>query len=240
MYRGKRMFDLIIGASLAVLFAPVLLLLLGIVLIREGRPLLHASERMQGPDRAFRMWKIRTMAPVAQADEVTGGHSVGRITTTGRWLRKWRLDELPQLWNVLRGEMSLVAPSPPIRRYVQRYPALYAQVLRTPPGLTGLGALRFIQHEQRLLRRCGTAAQTDDVYARFCLHRKARVDLVYLRHRSVRLDLLVLWHTAHAFLRGFRHEALLPLRRNRVSFATWIRHCFHLATGSARALWRNG
>lgn len=237
---GKRMFDLGVGGVLALFLAPVLAVLLAIVLIREGRPLLHASERMRGPNRSFWMWKIRTMARVPQADGVTGGHSAGRITPTGKWLRKWRLDELPQLWNVLRGEMSLVGPRPPIRRHVRRYPGLYAQVFRTPPGLTGLGTLRFVQHEQRLLQRCSTAKQTDEAYDRYCLQRKARVDLVYIRHRSVALDLLVLWRTAHAFARGFQHEAPLPLHRNRVSFTGWIRHCFHLVTGSARAPWRSG
>jgi lipopolysaccharide/colanic/teichoic acid biosynthesis glycosyltransferase len=136
--------------------------------------------------------------------------------------------------------MSLVGPRPLIRRYVRRYNGFYDEILHARPGLTGLGTLRFVQHEQRMLRRCQTAAQTDRAYERHCLQRKARVDLVYLRHRSVGLDLLILWHTACAFVCAFQLEAPLPLRRNRVSFARWIKHCFHLVTGSARALWQSG
>lgn len=235
----KRVLDVFVSTTLLLLFAPVLAVVLGLVLICEGRPLFHISERMQGEDQSFQMWKIRTMAQVAQADGVTGGHSMARITPTGKWLRKWRLDELPQLWNVLRGDMSLVGPRPPVRRYVLRYPALYRAVLQTRPGLTGLGTLRFIQHEQRLLQTCRTAAQTDLAYARHCLRRKARVDLVYLKNRSVALDLLILCKTAWAFLCGFRREAPLPSHRNRVRLKGWIKHCFHSVTGSARALWRS-
>lgn len=99
----KRLFDLIVGGVLAVFLTPVLLVLMGIVLLREGRPVFHVSERMHRPDAVFRMWKIRTMAQVGRSDGVTGGHSLNRITVTGRWLRKRRLDELLQLWNVLRG-----------------------------------------------------------------------------------------------------------------------------------------
>lgn len=206
MNRGKRLFDLAVGAVLGVLMAPVLLILLGVVLIREGRPVLHKSERMCGPEHAFSMWKIRTMAQSGQSDGVTGGHASARITATGRWMRKWRLDELPQLWNVLRGEMSLVGPRPPLRRYVEQYPGLYREVLQARPGITGLGTLRFVHHEERVLTPCLTAAQTDETYARYCLRRKARVDLVYYRHRSIWLDVKVLWRTARAFGRGFRPD----------------------------------
>lgn len=200
----KRLFDLIVGGVLAVLLTPVLLVLMGIVLLHEGRPVFHVSERMHRPDTAFRMWKIRTIAQDERSDGVTGGHSLNRITVTGRWLRKRRLDELPQLWNVLRGDMSLVGPRPPLPFYVARFPALYAEVLQAKPGMTGLGTLRFVHHEERLLSQCVTAAQTDEIYARFCLRRKARVDLIYQRHQSVWFDLRVLLGTAAAFLRGFR------------------------------------
>jgi lipopolysaccharide/colanic/teichoic acid biosynthesis glycosyltransferase len=207
MNHGKRLFDLTVGGFLTVLLAPVLLVLVVLVvlvLVRDGRPAFHISERMQRPDRAFRMWKIRTMAHTAQPDGVTGGHSDTRITGTGRWLRKRRLDELPQLWNVLRGEMSLVGPRPPLRRYVTRFPALYDQVLMARPGVTGMGTLRFVHHEERLLSRCVTAAQTDEIYTQFCVRRKARVDLVYIRHWSVWLDIQVLGRTGAAFFCGFR------------------------------------
>jgi lipopolysaccharide/colanic/teichoic acid biosynthesis glycosyltransferase len=200
----KRLFDLSVGLMLVFVLAPVLLILLGVVLICDGRPVLHFSERMQAPERAFRMWKIRTMAQSVQGDGVTGGHSVTRITTTGKWLRKRRLDELPQLWNVLRGEMSLVGPRPPLRRYVARFPALYEQVLQMKPGVTGLGTLRFVHHEERVLSECRTARETDEVYTRYCLRRKARIDLAYGRHWSLWLDMHVLWRTACAFFRGFQ------------------------------------
>ena len=203
MTRRKRLFDLVVGVLMALLVAPVLIGLLFVVLIREGRPVLHASERMKGRDHAFWMWKIRTMEPDAQNDEIAGGHNAARVTNTGRWLRKRRLDELPQIWNVLKGDMTLVGPRPPLRRYVARFPVLYEQVLASRPGVTSLAALNFVPHEERLLARCMTSSKTDEVYEKFCVRRKAQVDLIYQKHGSLLFDLCVIWRTGVAFFGGF-------------------------------------
>ena len=98
---------------------------------------------------------------------------------TGRFLRRSRLDEVPQLWNVLKGDMSFVGPRPPLRLYVERFPELYAKVLQSRPGVTGLATLVFHRHEEKLLAACRSAAETDAVYARRCVPRKARIDLIY-------------------------------------------------------------
>jgi lipopolysaccharide/colanic/teichoic acid biosynthesis glycosyltransferase len=90
--------------------------------------------------------------------------------------------------NVWRGDLSLVGPRPPLRLYVERFPEIYAQVLRSRPGVTGLASLVFAAHENRLLARCTTPAQTDAVYARICVPRKARIDLIYQRHQSLAFD----------------------------------------------------
>jgi lipopolysaccharide/colanic/teichoic acid biosynthesis glycosyltransferase len=105
------------------------------------------------------------------------------------------LDEIPQLWNILRGDMSFVGPRPPLRSYVERAPALYAAVLRSRPGLTGLATLHFRRHEERLLARCFTPQETDSVYARRCVPRKARLDLIYQRRPNLCADVAILWKT---------------------------------------------
>lgn len=187
----KRALDL----ALALLLGALLALLLLWLLLREGRPLFHAAERMRAPGQPFRLWKLRTMAPDPADSGVSGGDKVSRITPTGRFLRRTRLDEIPQLWNVLRGDMSFVGPRPPLRQYVERFPALYAQVLRSRPGLTGLATLHFHRHEERLLARCRTPAETDATYVRACIPRKARLDLIYQRRRTICLDLAILGQT---------------------------------------------
>ncbi len=191
----KRLFDLLLAGLLAALLALPFALLLAVLLLREGRPLFHVSERMRAPGRPFRLWKLRTMTVAPQDSGVSGGDKALRITPTGRFLRRSRLDELPQLWNVLCGDMSFVGPRPPLRLYVERFPDLYARVLRSRPGLTGLATLRFHAHEERLLAATATPEETDRVYARRCVPRKARLDLLYQRNPSLCHDLAILAQT---------------------------------------------
>ncbi|WP_370399542.1 sugar transferase [Sulfitobacter sp. JB4-11] len=191
----KRIFDLFFASLLVVILGPVLIGLLIWLLIKEGRPLFYVAERMKAPGEPFNLWKLRTMN-VASADRgVSGGDKDGRITETGAWLRAKRLDEFPQLWNILRGDLSFVGPRPPLREYVERFPDLYADVLRSRPGVTGLATIKFHKHEDRLLARCKTAAETDDVYVRICVPRKARLDLIYQKNQSTCYDFDLVFQT---------------------------------------------
>ncbi|MBI6630638.1 sugar transferase [Pontibaca salina] len=197
----KRLLDLVLASVLAVILMPLLAGLLVWLALRQGRPLFHVAERMQGVGRPFWLWKLRTMTVVKADCGVSGGDKAARITPTGRWLRARRLDELPQLWNILRGDLSFVGPRPPLRQYVERHPALYARVLQSRPGVTGLATLVYHRHEAWLLARCTTAAETDAVYGRNCVPRKARLDLIYQRHQSLCFDLALLLGTAATLLR---------------------------------------
>ncbi len=195
MTPAKRAFDIALALLLMALFALPFALLLLWLLVTEGRPLFYGAERMRAPGQPFRLWKLRTMT-VAHADSgVSGGDKALRITPTGRVLRRTRLDELPQFWNILRGDMSFVGPRPPLRQYVERFPDLYAQVLKSRPGITGLASLHIHGYEDRLLLRCTDAAETDAVYCRRCIPRKARLDLIYQRHASLCHDLVLIWQT---------------------------------------------
>lgn len=113
MTPGKRALDLTLGLLLTALLAAPFALLLLWLMLREGRPLFYAAERMRAPGQPFRLWKLRTMAPDPADSGVSGGDKASRITPTGRFLRRTRLDEIPQLWNVLKGDMSFVGPRPP-------------------------------------------------------------------------------------------------------------------------------
>ena len=201
-----RALDLALVVVMAPLALPVLAALAGLVRIVDGAPVLHVAERMGTPDRAFRLYKLRTMRVQAQAAGVLGGDRADQVTRLGRVLRRTRLDELPQLWNIARGDMAFVGPRPPERLYVERHPELYARVLRQRPGLTGLATLAFHAHEERLLAACRTAAETDAVYTRRCVPRKARLDLIWQRHAGPCGDLWLLGRTVARVLRPRRGD----------------------------------
>lgn len=198
MTPAKRLLDILCALGLMVLLAVPFAVLLAVLLLREGRPVFHVSERMKAPGQPFWLWKLRTMRPAPPGADsgVSGGDKAARITRMGRFLRRSRLDEVPQLWNVLRGDMSFVGPRPPLRQYVERFPALYAQVLQSRPGITGLASLHFHRHEEWVLARCSTPQETDAVYARVCVPRKARLDLIYQQRRNLCLDIALMWQTA--------------------------------------------
>ncbi len=195
MTAGKRLFDIVLALVLCLPVLPVLLVLLVLMWASEGRPLLYISERMRAPGQGFWLIKLRTMRVVAADSGVSGGDKQDRITPLGRFMRRSRLDELPQLWNILRGDISFVGPRPPLRRYVVQFPALYAEVLASRPGVTGLATLVFHGFEERLLARCKTPQETEAAYVRVCIPRKASLDLIYQRNRSICLDLWLIGKT---------------------------------------------
>jgi lipopolysaccharide/colanic/teichoic acid biosynthesis glycosyltransferase len=204
MTLGKRIFDLILALLLGMLLLPVLAMLLAILLVTDGRPLFYVSERMRSPTRAFSLIKLRTM-PVGtdQLGGVTGGDKQKSMSRMQRLLRRTRIDEIPQLWNVLCGDMSFVGPRPPLRRYVVDFPVLYGEVLTSRPGVTGLASLIYHGHEERLLAACATPQETENIYRRRCVPTKARLDMIYARHQGLCWDIVLIGRTA-----------VKPFRRN--------------------------
>ncbi len=196
---------------MALVLLPFVLVLLGllylVVVPLQGRPFFFASRRMRSIDGEFLLLKVRTMHPVdASVDQsALGGDQSWRVTRIGGLLRRTRLDELPQILNVLRGDIRFIGPRPPLRRYVALYPELYARVLEdTLPGITGLATVILHAREERILSACRTSAETDRVYRRRCIRIKARLDLIYRRRRGWGLNALILWLTL---------SRLLPVRR---------------------------
>lgn len=199
----KRALDLLFALLLILLLGPVMLALLAWLWIRQGRPLFYVAERMKGVDAPFHLWKLRTMTVTATDSGVSGGDKAARITPAGAWLRRKRLDEFPQLWNILRGDLSFVGPRPPLRQYVERHPELYAEVLQCRPGVTGLASIVYHRHEAALLARCSTPEETDALYSRLCVPAKARLDLIYRKNRSLCYDFDLVFQTiGNLFRRG--------------------------------------
>lgn len=191
----KRVFDLVLAVILTVLLSPVFVILSLVLLIIEGRPVFYISERMKTPDQSFRLVKFRTMRASDHNTGVTGGDKGDRVSPLQSAFRRFRVDEIPQLWNVLKGDMSFVGPRPPLRIYTDAFPKLYSEVLECRPGLTGLASLEFHAREDVLLSACKTSAETDEVYRRRCVPRKARLDLIYGQHQSVCYDISLIWQT---------------------------------------------
>lgn len=196
--RWRRALD--VGFAGTILIVTLPLSAAAAVLVRLGSPgpVLHRSVRAGRHGQPFVLYKLRTMVDDASAigPGITAGRDP-RVTPVGRVLRATKVDELPQLVNVLRGEMSLVGPRPEDPRYVAMYNDQQRQVLAALPGITSPASVIY-RHEQELL---GQAQDSQDYYVNVLMPRKIEVDLAYLRRRTIRSDLRVLLQTAVALTR---------------------------------------
>jgi lipopolysaccharide/colanic/teichoic acid biosynthesis glycosyltransferase len=191
--RGR---DLALAGLLLVLLAPPWLVVALAIKRDSPGPVLYRALRVGRDGRAFTMLKFRTMRVGADAGAGITGADDARVTRVGRWLRATRLDELPQLINVLRGEMSLVGPRPEAPRYVRLYSPEQRAVLRVRPGITGPTQLRFRDEAAWL-----TGPDIEASYVRDLLPAKLASDLAYVRCRSFWRDLPVLLATARLLTR---------------------------------------
>jgi lipopolysaccharide/colanic/teichoic acid biosynthesis glycosyltransferase len=191
----KRAVDLVASAAGLVMTSPLVLAAAIAVKIDSPGPAFYVSTRVGKGGRDFRIVKLRTMRAHAAGPAVTAGDDP-RITRVGRFLRRTKLDELPQLLNVLKGDMSLVGPRPEDPKYVAHYSMEQRRVLDVRPGITGPTVLQFID-EESLLR----GGEAESRYLTEVMPRKLAVDLDYVDHATFRGDLVILGHTTIALLR---------------------------------------
>jgi lipopolysaccharide/colanic/teichoic acid biosynthesis glycosyltransferase len=186
---GKRAFDVAVAAAALVLLVPVLLVIALAVKLDSPGPVLYRQRRVSRGGRLFRLYKFRTM--VADADRLAPNVSATgdpRVTRVGRLLRRTYLDELPQLLNVLLGDMSLVGPRPETPEFVALFTPEERRVLDIRPGLAGPSTLAFMDEADLL-------ASADDpvaYYTTTVLHDRVRADLAYLERRSIGYDIRLL------------------------------------------------
>ncbi len=196
---SKRTLDLVVALAGLILLAPLLLAIAAWVKLDSRGPVFFRQQRVGRGGRLFRIHKFRTMA--ADAPELGLPLTVGddaRITRCGRWLRQRRLDELPQLLDVLVGHMSLVGPRPEVPRYVERYPPLLRErLLALRPGITDPSSLEFIDEAQQL----ATAADAEREYLEVILPRKLQTAADYAASATTWSDVQVLWRTVARLLR---------------------------------------
>ena len=191
---AKRLFDLIVAALALVLLSPVLLAVAAVVKLDSPGPIFFRQQRVGRFGVPFRIHKFRTMRHQpheAEALPITVGDDA-RITRSGRWLRRTRIDELPQLIDVLAGAMSLVGPRPEVPRYVALYPpALRARALAVRPGITDPASLEFVDEADLLAR----AADPEREYVEVILPRKVLRAAEYAERATLASDLGVLLRT---------------------------------------------
>ena len=200
----KRVFDVAFSAAGFFCLLPILAVIALLVRAEDGGPALFRQRRVGRDGKPFEIFKFRTMRRASGAIITVSGDP--RITRVGRWVRRWKLDELPQLWNVLRGEMSLVGPRPEIPEYVRLYPPEAREILRIRPGITGPSQLDGFDEEEELRH----AADPEIYYREIILPRKLRTDLLYARCHGFGTDLRILWGTAERVLGAWRPSRSRP------------------------------
>ena len=196
---AKRGVDLLLAGLGVVVLSPVYVVVAALVVLDSPGPAFFRQTRVGRGFRPFRIIKFRTM--VTDAERRGGKLSVGadpRITRVGRGLRRLKLDELPQLFNVLAGDMSLVGPRPEVPEYVERFHAEYADILSVRPGMTDLASLKYRDESALLAAAADPAAE----YVRVILPDKIRLAREYVRRSSLRLDLSLILRTLGAVVGG--------------------------------------
>lgn len=183
---AKRGMDIVLAAVGLIMLAPLFAVIAALILLDSGRPVFYRVERIGFRGRPLRMLKFRKMRAGASGRALTTDSDT-RLTRVGRWLMRTRLDELPQLWHVLAGQMSLVGPRPEHLGFVARHASAYEQILRVPPGLTGWSQLAFADE-------CSVLDPDDPIghYVGAILPRKVALDWLYASRCSLRKDFGIL------------------------------------------------
>lgn len=192
MTRAKRAFDRVSAGLGILLLAPLLGLIAVVIKLEDGGPVFFRQERVGYRGRPFRMWKFRTMVPDAESRglPLTVGRDP-RVTRIGGWLRRLKLDELPQLFNVWAGEMSLVGPRPEVPRYVALYGPEERRVLELVPGITDEASIRYAEESELL----ATVPDPERLYVDEIVPEKIRLNLEYAARATVWTDLRVILAT---------------------------------------------
>ena len=188
----KRSFDLMSAALGLIALSPVFVLVATLIKWEDGGPVFFSQERIGFLGEPFRMLKFRTMRVKQSPDAklLTIGNDP-RITKIGHYLRRYKLDEFPQLINVVRGEMSLVGPRPEVACYVKKYNEAQKEVLRLLPGITDPASIKF--HNESLL--LAQSADPEAVYVNEIMPEKIRLNLAYAATASLRTDIKIILRT---------------------------------------------
>ena len=189
---AKRAYDVFLSCCGFVVLSPLLVVIAALIKVSDGGAVFYRQFRVGMHGRPFLICKFRTMVPLADSTGplVTGDRDA-RVTRIGRILRKTKLDELPQLWNVLKGEMSLVGPRPEVSKYVEQYTPEQRKILDFKPGITDPASFHF-RNEEMLLKN---ADHLEEFYIRHCIPRKVQLNLEYAEKANLLSDTWIILQT---------------------------------------------
>jgi lipopolysaccharide/colanic/teichoic acid biosynthesis glycosyltransferase len=205
---AKRLYDIFFSFIGLALLSPLFALIAALIKVSGRGPVLYRQWRVGLSGRPFRVCKFRSMHPQADGTgPLVTSHGDARVTRIGRVLRRSKLDELPQLWNVLKGDMSLVGPRPEVPRYVERYTREQRAILNFKPGITDPAAILF-RDEEVLLK---DASDLEDNYVRHFIPRKIELSLEYAARANLASDTGVILRTlfpACLSVRALKHGSM--------------------------------
>jgi lipopolysaccharide/colanic/teichoic acid biosynthesis glycosyltransferase len=196
----KRIFDLVVSLSLLIILLPIFIFISFWILLDDPGPVFYLQERIGYRQIPFRILKFRTMYRNADRKGLlTVGGRDPRVTRSGYYLRKYKLDELPQLINVIKGEMSLVGPRPEVKKFVDLYNVEQLQVFQVKPGITDFASIEYA-NENELLSKSPDAEKT---YIQEIMPAKLELNLKYVAEQGFGTDLKILFKTfSRVFLKN--------------------------------------
>ena len=192
----KRVFDLTVSLAMLIILSPALAVLAALIKLDSKGPVFYRQERVTACNRTFRIFKFRTM--VQNADQIGSLVTVGndpRITRVGSKIRKCRLDELPQLINIVKGEMSFVGTRPEVRKYVEYYTDEMMATLLLPAGVTSLASITYKDEDEIMEKHTFQGENADDAYVKYVLPEKMKYNLKYLKTFSFIGDIKLMFKT---------------------------------------------
>ena len=198
----KRIIDIIISLLLLILLLPVLVLLAIAIKIDSKGPVFYRQERITKNGKSFRIFKFRTM--VQNADKIGSLVTVGndsRITRIGKVIRKIRFDELPQLINILKGEMSFVGTRPEVKKYVEKYTDEMMATLLMPAGVTSYASIMYKDEDEVISNLQKSGKTVDEIYIKDVLPEKMKYNLEYIRKFSFGYDIRLCFKTVIGVLK---------------------------------------
>jgi lipopolysaccharide/colanic/teichoic acid biosynthesis glycosyltransferase len=188
----KRLFDIAFASCCLLMLSPAMMAIALWVSLDSKGGIFFRQIRVGRHGGHFGLWKFRTMKPMSEASgQLTVGAKDMRITKAGQYLRKYKVDELPQLWNVICGDMSIVGPRPEVPKYVALYSEEQKKVLSIRPGITDQASLKYFEENELL-------AQSNDpesAYINEIMPAKLKLNLAYLHEQSFGKDLGIIWRT---------------------------------------------
>ncbi len=190
----KRLFDILFSFVWIIILFPVLIIVAIIIKLDSKGPVFYFQRRVAKGNKDFYIYKFRTMR--VDADKLgllTASNRDPRVTKAGYWLRKFKLDELPQLFNILRGQMSFVGPRAEVRRYVDFYSPEQMKVLDVQPGLTDYAVLEYYSKEGEILKN--HPHDFEEVYIKVIMVEKNKLNLKYIDEMGFMTDMKIIFRT---------------------------------------------